>query len=342
MFKIKLGIITVTKKGVEKALLIKEKLIENNLIEEKHCDIFTMKKFVAEGKEDKTLLIDGKLKDFFGKIYLFYNTFLFVTATGIAIRTIAPYIKSKDTDPAILSMDEGGNFVIPLLSGHLGKANERAKIIANISKSFPVITTASDVSGKIAVDSFAMKINSKLNSLEEAKKVTSLIISGKNVDIKIPQNMEVENPEGLILISNRKKIEISKIIPQNIVVGIGSKRGKEMKYIVSAIDETFEKLNLCKESIKCFATADIKKDEIGIIETAKFFDRELKIIDRKDILKIENNFESSSFVKKITGVGSISAPSAFIAGKKKGKFLAEKLKYDGITISIFELETRKI
>ena len=70
--------------------------------------------------------------------------------------------------------------------------------------------------------------------------------------------------------------------------------------------------------------------------------RELKIIDRKDILKIENNFESSSFVKKITGVGSISAPSAFIAGEKKGKFLAEKLKYDGITISIFELETRKI
>lgn len=328
----KLAIITVTKKGVEKAFSIKEKI---------DCDIYTIKKFMAEKNEVNTLLIEGGVKNFLGTIFEKYDTFLFITATGIAIRTIAPYIKSKDTDPAVLSMDEEGRFVIPLLSGHLGGANERAIIISKITNSFPVITTASDVSGKIAVDTFAMKINGELDSLESAKNVTSLIVSGKNVDIKVPQNINSENPEGVIVVSNRENIEISKIIPKNIVIGIGCKKGKETEFIVAAIKDTLKKLNISEKSIRLFATGDIKKNEVGILETAKYFNRDLKIISRNEIIKIEDEFETSEFVKKITGVGAISAPAAKLASSKQGRFLAEKLKYNGITISVFEEETKK-
>ena len=324
----KLAVITVTEKGVRNGLKIKEKI---------NCDVFTISKFMKE----KTLLIENGLQNFFEKNLLKYDTFLFITASGIAVRTIAPFIKSKDKDPAVLTMDEEGNFIISLLSGHLGGANEAAKILGEITGAIPVISTASDVSGKIAVDTIAMKINGKLESLESAKKVTSLIVTGKEVDIKVPENMENENPQGVILISNRKNIEIAKIIPQNIVVGIGCKKNKEAEKIIDAVKDSFEKLNLCEESIRIFATADIKENEAGIIGTAEYFGKELKIISREDIQKIENNFETSQFVKKSIGVGAVSAPCAFIGGNGRGKFLAEKLKYEGITISIFEEETKK-
>lgn len=324
----KLAVVTVTEKGVRNGLRIKEKI---------DCDVFTISKFMKE----KTLLIENGLQNFFEKNILKYNTFLFITAAGIAVRTIAPFIKSKDKDPAVLTMDEEGNFIISLLSGHLGGANEAAKILGEITGAVPVISTASDVSGKIAVDTIALKINGKLESLESAKKVTSLIVAGKEVCIKVPGNMENENPEGVILISNRKNIEIAKIIPQNIVVGIGCKKNKEAEKIINAVKDSFEKLNLCEESIRIFATVDIKENEAGIISTAEYFGKELKIISREEIQKIENNFETSQFVKKSIGVGAVSAPCAFIEGKGKGKFLAEKLKYEGITISIFEEETKK-
>ena len=324
----KLAVITVTEKGVRNGLKIKEKI---------NCDVFTISKFMKE----KTLLIENGLQNFFEKNLLKYDTFLFITASGIAVRTIAPFIKSKDKDPAVLTMDEEGNFIISLLSGHLGGANEAAKILGEITGAVPVISTASDVSGKIAVDTIAMKINGKLESLESAKKVTSLIVAGKEVDIKVPENMENENPQGVILISNRKNIEIAKIIPQNIVVGIGCKKNKEAEKIIDAVKDSFEKLNLCEESIRVFATVDIKENEAGIIGTAEYFGKELKIISREDIQKIENNFETSQFVKKSIGIGAVSAPCAFIVGKGRGKFLAEKLKYEGITISIFEEETKK-
>lgn len=324
----KLAVVTVTEKGVRNGLRIKEKI---------NCDVFTISKFMKE----KTLLIENRLQNFFEKNILKYDTFLFITAAGIAVRTIAPFIKSKDRDPAVLTMDEEGNFIISLLSGHLGGANEAAKILGEITGAVPVISTASDVSGKIAVDTIAMKINGKLESLESAKKVTSLIVAGKEVCIKVPENMENENTEGVILISNRKNIEIAKIIPQNIVVGIGCKKDKEAEKIIDAVKNSFEKLNLCEESIRVFATVDIKENEAGIIGTAEYFGKELKIISREEIQKIENNFETSQFVKKSIGVGAVSAPCAFIEGKGKGKFLSEKLKYDGITISIFEEETKK-
>ena len=324
----KLAVITVTEKGVRNGLKIQEKT---------DCDVFTISKFMKE----KTLLIENGLQNFFEKNLLKYDTFLFITASGIAVRTIAPFIKSKDKDPAVLTMDEEGNFIISLLSGHLGGANEAAKILGEITGAVPVISTASDVSGKIAVDIIAMKINGKLESLESAKKVTSLIVAGKEVNIKVPENMENENPQGVILISNRKNIEIAKIIPQNIVVGIGCKKNKEAEKIIDAVKDSFEKLNLCEESIRVFATVDIKENEAGIIGTAEYFGKELKIISREDIQKIENNFETSQFVKKSIGVGAVSAPCAFIGGNGRGKFLAEKLKYEGITISIFEEETKK-
>ncbi|MFK4785278.1 cobalt-precorrin 5A hydrolase [Fusobacterium sp. MFO224] len=323
----KIAIITVTKKGLEKSYEIKNKI---------NCDIYTLKKLQKKG--DK--LIKASLSETYGEIFKKYDAFIFITSTGIAIRVISSYIEGKEKDPAILVVDQEGNFVISLLSGHLGGANNLTNEISGILKSIPVITTASDISGKIAVDTIAMNINSKIENLEAAKKVTSLIVAGETVQLKIPENISSNNPSGVIIVSNREKIEISKIIPKNLVVGIGCKKGKEKNKIINAIRDSFIKNNLSLDGIKCFATIDIKKYEKGIVETAKDFKKELKIIKKEDIEKIHDKFEGSKFVFETVGVYSVSGPAAYLASNRKGKLLVEKLKYDGITISIFEEETR--
>lgn len=334
MSKNKIGIITVTKKGIELAKKIKNLYLKNY---NKDIVIFTLEKF----SDKETEIIEISIKDTLKNIFQKYFGFIFITATGIAVRSIVSFIESKDIDPCVLVVDENGNFVIPILSGHLGGGNNLTKEISSILNSIPVLTTSSDISGKIAVDTIAMKINGKLESLESAKKVTSLIVAGEKIEIKVPENISDENPKGIIIISNQKNIEITQIFPKNISIGIGCKRGTSKDKIIFAIKNSLEKYNISEKSLKILGTIDIKKDEVGIIEASKYFNINLKIISKDEIKKVENKFKKSEFVEKTLGIGSVSGPCAMLASGKKGEIIAEKIKYDGITISIFQEETRK-
>ena len=135
------------------------------------ADVFTLKKFQIEDTiqmDDFTSVLNEKFSQYEGHI--------FIMATGIVIRKIASLIKSKDIDPAVLVADEGENFIISLLSGHLGGANDLANEAAEKLGLLPIITTSSDVTGKIAVDTLSQKMQGELESLEKAKNVTSLIV----------------------------------------------------------------------------------------------------------------------------------------------------------------------
>lgn len=320
----RIAIITVTKNGVVLAKKIKDK--------EENIDIYTMKKFSEEGLFE----IENSLAETVGNIFKKYYGIIFITAMGIAVRVISPYIQKKDIDPCILVVDENGNFIIPILSGHLGGGNELASKIATKIKALPLITTSSDISGKIAVDTLATKINGRLKDLESAKKVTSLIVAGEKVQIKVPDNISDENPSGVILISNKENIEMTQIIPKNIVIGIGCKKGSSKEKIIFAIKDILKELNISNKAIRVIGTVDVKKDEIGIIESAKYFDVPLKIIQRDEIKKIQDRFEKSEFVEKIIGVTSVSAPCSVLSSEKNGKLLIEKKRYEGVTLSVFQ------
>lgn len=321
-----LAILTVSKKGYK---LAKSLNLEDS-------DIYVLAKY----NDGTSFEIKGSLSITVKKIFFEYKTLLFIMASGIVVRTIAPIIKKKDIDPAVLVMDEQGLFISSLLSGHLGGANERANVIAKACDSIPVISTASDVSKKIAVDTIAMKLKGKIDSLEDAKNVTALIVNGENVTLNLPSNIvdEKSNSAGVVLVSNRKNIEVSQIVPQNIIVGIGCRKGKCGIDIIAAINKELEKLNIRKDSIKHFSTGWIKANEEGIVQAAKYFDVKLKIIEKTEIKKVHDQFIGSEFVEKTIGVKSISAPSAFVSSCGKGKFLLEKSKNSGITISVYEEE----
>ena len=112
-----------------------------------------------------------------------YDAFVFIGATGIAVRYIAPYIKSKDVDPAVIVLDEHGNFVIPLLSGHLGGANELANIIAEELNATPVITTATDINSKFAVDLWTKNTNQSIIDISKIKDVSAAILKDEQIGL---------------------------------------------------------------------------------------------------------------------------------------------------------------
>ena len=298
------------------------------------ADIYTLKKFEI----NNTLQIDN-FTDELGKQFNRYDAHIFIMATGIVIRKIAPLIKSKDVDPAVVVIDEQERFVISLLSGHLGGANELASDLAQQFSLLPIITTSSDITGKIAIDTLSQKMNCEMENLEKAKNITSLIVDNKKVDILLPKNVtfgENGNSEGVVITSNKENIEVMRLYPKNLILGIGCRRGTLKEDILKAVDILMKKYNLSYKSIRKIATVDVKADEVGLIDAAKELGHELIIIDRSEILTVESNFKGSEFVKKQIGVTCVSEPCAYLASNKNGKFIEQKFIYNGITISIYE------
>lgn len=328
----KLAFWSVTRNAGKKILEYKNKLNDNFSI-----DLYTLQKFQIENTitiDNFTETLNEKFKD--------YDAHIFIMATGIVVRKISNLIKSKDIDPAVIVIDEAGNFCISLLSGHLGGANELTNILAKYLNLIPVITTSSDISGKIAVDTISQKLKSKIDNLEKAKNVTALIVDGKNVDLLLPKNVFVKeinsSSSGLIINSNKKNIEISRIYPKNIILGIGCRKNILEENIKNAVNEVLTKNNIAIESVKKIASIDIKKDEKGLLDFAKNLNVDLEFIESEKIKKVEEQFKKSTFVLKNVGVSSVSAPAAFLASNKNGKFIEEKFILNGVTVSIYEEE----
>ncbi len=135
---------------------------------------------------------------------------------------------------------------------------------------------------------------------------------------------------------HKKTVETVRIYPKNLILGIGCRRGIETEIIMEGIGRAMEAHNLSVKSIKRIATVDLKADEVGIIESSKLLKKELVIISREEIKKVEDRFEGSEFVKKQIGVSCVSEPCALLASNGKGKFIENKFIYNGMTVSIYE------
>lgn len=331
-------------------------------------DNYTLEKFKIPNTKNFTNLSQELEKSFF-----LYDAHIFIMATGIVIRTIAPFISTKDKDPAIVVVDENLTFSISLLSGHIGGANNLAKTLEERLGLTAIITTSSDITGKIAVDSLSEKLKCKMRSLEEAKRVTSLIVQGEPILLSLPKNIKVEKSvesniennnesenkrkneieanneinlgkknkngySGLIFVSNKAKVEVTQLYPQNIILGIGCRKGIEVEKVLLAIHKALDSVNISIKSLKHISSIELKKDEFALNEIARMFNIPFVIVEAEKIKLCNICFKGSDFVKNSVGVSSVSAPCAFLSSSQKGSFLLEKYICDGVTISIYEEE----
>lgn len=295
--------------------------------------------------------IDGGIKSILESIWQESDGIIFISATGIAVRMLAPFIKDKTLDPAVVVIDDLGKFSISLLSGHIGGANSLALDMANIIGAKAVITTATDNRNIEAIDIFAKANDYYIEDMKSLTKIVSMMVNGEKVglyteddkviaykDISLVRDLNAIDPKikGMIVVTSKKEISnlgIPHTIlrPKNINIGIGCRKGVEAGRIIDAVEEKLDQLNLSKNSIRAIGTVEVKKDEKGIIESAKYFKSPLEIFTIDMIKEVEENFPKSQFVKDTIGVYSVAEPVAFLLG---GEIVSGKSKHDGITISI--------
>lgn len=290
------------------------------------------------------------------------DAMIFIGATGIAVRSIAPYVRSKKTDPAVIVVDEQGRHAISLLSGHIGGANALTLLVSEWIGAEPVITTATDLHGKFAVDAFAARRDLYIDSMSLAKEIAAALVEDKKVGIcsafpvlgTVPAELtQVENLYGVE--SDGTKAEIQNLlplgfsityrknrpfphtlhlVPKTVVLGIGCKRGTEAESIRALIRETLEQNQIFKESICLIASIDLKKDEEGIRICAEELGVPFVTWSAEELEQVrsEDGFTESAFVRSVAGVGNVCERSA-LKGAGTSRLLIRKTAHNGVTVA---------
>ncbi len=302
------------------------------------ADGYVIEKYVTDGlKPFKSLteLVDEK----FDKS----GALIFVGACGIAVRAIAPRIKDKSTDPAVLVIDERCKFVIPVLSGHIGGANGLARRIAKITGALPVITTATDINGKFAVDTFAVENNLRIGDTKLIKEISSRVLNGEKIGIasdfplkNIPDIFTDKAEAGIYIGGDGKepfRITLT-LSPRNYILGIGCKKDCE------TVEETaldFLKTNgVGVRSLSAAATVDIKKNERGILEFCDKYDLPLFTYSAEELSRQKGDFTSSEFVKKTVGTDNVCERAVCAAG---GELTVKKTTRSGAAFALGRVKT---
>lgn len=281
-------------------------------------------------------------KEHLNRIFETNKRIVFISSTGIAVRLAAPYLIDKTVDPAIVVIDDLGRYVISLISGHLGGANELAAELSQLLECQAIITTASDGRNIEAVDMFAKRNNLLIDSMEAAKKITAMMLEGKKLRLVSEppltlsyKHLSSEEYEASIYVTSKQDVSDTLpyciLRPQNINIGLGCRRGKTKAEILDAIEQVCISNNICMKSIKTVATVDVKSHEEGILEACEELECPVTIFDRNAIAEVEHLFAPSEFVKSQIGVTSVCEPCAYLAG---GEIIVPKTTVNGITVAV--------
>ena len=317
------------------------------------CEAIIPKRFLREEwkKEGLKEREEEFLSQWTGKMFAEKRAMIFVSATGIAVRAIAPWIRDKMTDPPVVTVDEGAQFVIPLLSGHVGGANELARHIADWLEAVPVITTATDVNGKFAVDLFASAYHMTIIDRKEAKNISAAVLEGKQIGVfsdlpikKLPDGFVMDRwCEENICITVKdpsfpeKKASYLRLVPRAVVFGVGCRRGTDPEFMKEKVFALLKEHGIDPAAVKAIASVDVKQDEPAVLGLKQVFDGEClhqpceqRFYTPEQLNQVPGDFKESAFVKKQIGVGNVCERSACAAG---GKLLVEKQAGDGITLA---------
>jgi len=287
----------------------------------------------------------AEIRTITGKLFPDFDSLIYIGSCGIAVRAVAPYIKSKATDPAVVVCDELGKHAIPLLSGHLGGANELAQLIAALTGGEAVLTTATDVHGVFSVDVWAKKNGLHIRRLSMIKEISSRILRGETVGFSsdypyagtLPVGLAEGDYEcGIYVGTDDEKAPFPltmSLVPKNLVVGIGCKKGISGAAIeaaaIAAEIPLYRVIKLC--------SIDIKSHEKGLLEFAASHKLDIEFYSADELLKAEGSFTPSSFVRSVTGVDNVCERAA-VSGGGVGKLILKKHALDGVTVAVFEKE----
>jgi cobalt-precorrin 5A hydrolase/precorrin-3B C17-methyltransferase len=259
------------------------------------------------------------------------------------VRAIAPFVKDKKEDPAVVCMDQKGENVISLLSGHAGGANQLAESIATFTGGKAIVTAATDSNSLTAIDLFAAENGLPIENPELLAETSSAHIENANLriysdtDIPLPVDyVKSGRPEDAdAIISNRiyphKAVYLR---PLNLVVGIGLNAGTEAGEIEFAVAGLFRKERLSPCSIRLLATHQKKLDEQGLREFAERHGLRLRGFTTVDLNGVEGVGRSDAAMRAL-GVQAVAEPAALLGANSK-ELLVKKRKIGNLTLAVAE------
>lgn len=359
----KLAIITLTKQGLRTARRIA-------FLYKGEAHIYTPLALLEEvSSKDAALKLEEEgvifplkqpLKYFCGQLWKSYQGLIFIMATGIVVRCLAPYLQDKKKDPAVVVLDEKGEYVISLLSGHLGGANRLAREIAHFLGGKAVITTSSDIQGLPALDVVAKELGFKVTPEGRFAQVMGALVNGKRVGIwaeepwqerleKELKGLKVEpwskyrGPEGweagILVTSRREKLPPGPWVfwrPQELVAGVGCRKGIDYKSILRALGVAFKTAGRSLLSLKALATLEFKAKEEGLVIVARKFNVPLLSFSKEELLKVWEETPGLSYsplAQEKIGLGGVCEPAALL-GARKGELICKKIALNGVTVAL--------
>jgi len=285
------------------------------------------------------------------------SALLFIGACGIAVRAVAPFLVDKLHDVPVLVMDEKGNYVIPILSGHMGGANALAQHLAKRTGAEAVITTATDIRQKFAVDLFAKRNGLFVVNKEGIAKVSAKALAGKEITISAEPGPGMETmretaaalmKEGVRLVpyppvgsadvvisSEERTFDASVLLkPKEYVIGMGCKKGKSAEEIEAFITKKMDGLGILTAQIFALASIVQKRDEPGLCAWCRKEGVPFLTYTVEELQAAEGNFTGSAFVREQVGVDNVCERAALRACGEGGELIAAKYAQNGMTIAV--------
>lgn len=249
------------------------------------------------------------------------DALLFIGACGIAVRAIAPLARDKTVDPAVLVMDEAGRHIIPILSGHIGGANALALSLAERTGAEAVITTATDVEGVPAIDTWAVQNDCAIENPRSILPVSAAALAHRPVGVMISER--TLTPPFPVTLTLR---------PRTLVLGVGCKKGVSPDLFEHSALAFLKDCGVSLLSVRAVATIDLKAREPAITAFCEKYSLPLHTYTAQELADVPGTFAHSDFVKQTVGVGCVCERAAMAC--RPGRLLMGKTAMDGITFAL--------
>lgn len=286
------------------------------------------------------------LGEWAGQAFARADGLVFVSACGIAVRAVAPFLEDKTRDPAVVVIDERCRFAISLLSGHVGGANALAVAVAGLTGAQPVVTTATDVNGLFAVDEWAARENLWLADRTAAKRVSAALLAGDPVGFCSDFPVEGVLPEGFIgsdtgplgvcvsLDERRHPFDCTLLlVPRVVTAGVGCRRGIAREAVEAHVKAVFKRALISEHALCQVCSIDLKAEEPGLLAYCEGRGLPLQTYSSGELAALEGTFTASEFVAGVTGVDNVCERAA-VFGAGRGKLLVNKQGAGGVTAAL--------
>lgn len=348
----RIAIIAITRNGARLGARLRDGL--------GNADLHVLRKYRGAAGGNSTPFA-GELKELVRRLWPDSAGFVFIMATGIVVRVIAPLLEAKDTDPAVVVMDDAGRFAIALLSGHLGGANELASRCAFLTGAREVITTATDAHDLPSFDMLAKDHGWAIDDLSRVKLMNGLLLDDQ--EIAVADNTGLVRPyfhgrgrlvfhdtfvaahrsnaKGLLFVTNSiipPQLQSERLLvlrPKNLVLGIGCNSGTESAEIEEVVQSNLKRLFLTLTSVRCIATATAKRDEPGLLAFAQKNSLPVIFYESSELNAIAVPSPPSSHALNAIGATGVAEPAALLA-LPGGRLILKKVKSGNVTLAIAE------